>query len=116
MDAYNANPTSMDAALENFKTFDASLKGVILGDMFELGESAREEHQQIVNKLETMDDLSFILLTGREFSECQVSGRINVFQDNESLIGYLESLEPQGYLILIKGSRGMKLENVAAQL
>ncbi len=116
MDSYNANPTSMDAALENFRTIDAPLKGVILGDMFELGESAREEHQLIADKLETMEDLSLVLLSGKEFSACRVASRIKVFPDNESLIGYLNSVNPQGYLLLIKGSRGMKLENVAVQL
>ena len=115
MDAYNANPTSMDAALENFKTFEAPLKGVILGDMFELGETAREEHQQIADKLESMD-LSFALLSGKEFSQCRVSSKIKVFQDNDSLITYLQNIKPEGYLILIKGSRGMKLENVTENL
>ena len=115
MDAYNANPTSMDAALENFKTFGAPLKGVILGDMLELGESARGEHQQIADKLETMD-LSIVLLLGREFSGCRVSSKIQVFPDKESLISHLEKLKPEGYLILIKGSRGMKLENVIEML
>ena len=115
MDAYNANPTSMEAALENFNYFEAPLKGVILGDMLELGESARGEHQQIANKLETMD-LSIILLLGREFSGCRVSSKIQVFPDKESLIGCLKKLMPEGYLILIKGSRGMKLENVIEML
>ena len=115
MDAYNANPTSMEAALENFNYFEAPLNGVILGDMLELGESARGEHQQIANKLETMD-LSIILLLGREFSGCRVSSKIQVFPDKESLIGCLKKLMPEGYLILIKGSRGMKLENVIEML
>jgi UDP-N-acetylmuramoyl-tripeptide--D-alanyl-D-alanine ligase len=115
MDAYNANPTSMDAALENFKTFEAPLKGVILGDMFELGEASHEEHQKIADKLASMS-LSMVLLTGKEFSNCTVGSNIQVFQDNELLIKYLESINPQGYLFLIKGSRGMRLESVADKL
>ena len=115
MDAYNANPTSMEAALENFRTFDAPLKAVILGDMFELGEAAHEEHQKIVNRLNSMG-LSMVLLTGKEFNQCHISPDFKVFPDNESLIHYLETIKPQGYLILIKGSRGMKLEEVVTKL
>jgi len=115
MDAYNANPSSMDAALENFKTFDAPAKGIILGDMFELGEASHEEHQKITDKLALMD-LSMVLLTGPEFSRCRVAPDFKVFRDKESLIQYLENSKPQGYVFLIKGSRGMKLENVADKL
>jgi UDP-N-acetylmuramoyl-tripeptide--D-alanyl-D-alanine ligase len=115
MDAYNANPTSMDAALENFKTFDAPLKGIILGDMFELGEASHEEHQKIADKLATMD-LALVLLTGKEFAQCQVPSSFLIFDDNSLLISYLESINPQDYLFLIKGSRGMKLENVVDKL
>jgi len=115
MDAYNANPSSMDAALENFKTFDAPTKGIILGDMFELGEASHEEHQKITDKLASMD-LSMVLLTGEEFSRCKVFPDFKVFRNNESLIQFLENSQPRGYLFLIKGSRGMKLENVADKL
>jgi len=115
MDAYNANPTSMEAALENFKAFDAPLKGVILGDMFELGETSHEEHQKVVNKLMTMS-FALVVLTGKEFSKCSVPSSFLVFEDNTLLINYIESLNPKGYLFLIKGSRGMKLETVADKL
>jgi len=115
MDAYNANPTSMDAALENFKAFDAPLKGVILGDMFELGETSHEEHQKVVNKLVTMN-FALVVLTGKEFSKCSVPSSFLAFEDNTLLINYIESSKPQGYLFLIKGSRGMKLETVADKL
>lgn len=115
MDAYNANPSSMDAALENFKMFDAHLKGIILGDMFELGEASREEHQKIADKIRSMN-LSMVLLTGPEFSQCRVAPDVKVFLDIDSLIQYLENYKPRGYLFLIKGSRGMKLENVLEKL
>ena len=115
MDAYNANPSSMEAALDNFSTFDAPLKGVILGDMFELGESSQKEHQKIADKLAGMD-LSLILLTGKEFSKCNVASNILTFENNELLIDYITDLNPKGYLFLIKGSRGMKLEDVAQRL
>jgi UDP-N-acetylmuramoyl-tripeptide--D-alanyl-D-alanine ligase len=115
MDAYNANPTSMNAALENFDAFDAPLKGVILGDMFELGDTSHEEHQKIADKLTKMK-LSIVLLSGKEFSKCRVPANFLIFDDNSSLINYIDKLNPQGYLFLVKGSRGMKLENVADRL
>jgi len=115
MDAYNANPSSMEAALENFKTFDAPLKGVILGDMFELGEAAQDEHQKIADKLSTMK-LDMVLLAGKEFSRCQVSSGFQVFNDIALLINYIEHLNPKGVLFLLKGSRGMRLENVVDKL
>ncbi len=115
MDAYNANPSSMEAALENFKTFDAPVKGVILGDMFELGEAAHAEHQKIADKLRTMK-LDMVLLTGKEFSGCQVPSEFKVFNDITLLINYIEHLNPKGVLFLLKGSRGMRLENVVDKL
>ncbi len=115
MDAYNANPTSMDAALENFKAFDAPSKGVILGDMLELGEASHEEHQKIADKLTTMN-LSLVLLAGKEFAKCEVPSNFLIFDDSSLLINCIESINPHGYLFLIKGSRGMKLENAAEKL
>jgi len=115
MDAYNANPTSMNAALENFKAFEAPLKGVILGDMLELGEASHEEHQKIADNLTGMN-LNMVLLLGKEFAKCKVPANFLLFDNNSLLINYIESLNPQGYLFLIKGSRGMKLENVADKL
>jgi len=115
MDAYNANPSSMDAALENFKTFDVPFKGIILGDMLELGETSHEEHQKIVDKLTTMN-LTLVLLIGKEFSGCQVPSDFHLFADNILLINYLEIISPKGFLFLVKGSRGMKLENVVDKL
>jgi len=115
MDAYNANPTSMDAALDNFSAYDAPLKGVILGDMLELGDASHEEHQKIADKLSTMN-LPLVLLTGKEFSKCKVPSNSIVFEDTSHLINYIESTNPQGFLFLLKGSRGMKLESVVGLL
>ena len=115
MDAYNANPTSMAAALENFDAFEAPLKGVILGDMLELGEASHEEHQKIADQLATMN-LELVLLTGKEFSKCEIPANFLVFENNELLINHIETINPQGFLFLLKGSRGMKLENVVGKL
>lgn len=111
MDAYNANPTSMNAALDSFESYESPSKGVILGDMFELGDAAHEEHQKIADKVVKMR-LQLILLAGKEFLKCQVANNVHVFEDGSALKAYLEDLNPKGYLILIKGSRGMKLEQV----
>ena len=115
MDAYNANPTSMDAALENFNAFAAPLKGIILGDMLELGAFSHEEHQKIADKLAMMNP-GMMLLAGKEFSKCKLPPGARVFADITLLINYIESIRPQGYLFLLKGSRGMKLENVVVKL
>lgn len=115
MDAYNANPTSMNAALENFTAYDAPLKGVILGDMLELGEASHEEHQKIADNLTGMK-LDMVLLLGKEFAKCKVPSNFILFDNNSLLINYIGSLNLRGYLFLIKGSRGMKLETVADQL
>lgn len=115
MDAYNANPTSMNAALENFAVFDAPLKGIILGDMLELGLSSNDEHQKIADKLTAMN-FGMALLTGKEFSKCRVPSNAKVFENIDLLIHHIEKIDPQGYVFLVKGSRGMKLENVVAKL
>ena len=115
MDAYNANPTSMDAAIDNFKTLGAPRMGVILGDMLELGEASKNEHQKVVDKLVSLN-LTMVLLTGKEFSQCHAPSNFHVFENNALLINYIEEINPKGYLILLKGSRGMKLENVIDKL
>jgi UDP-N-acetylmuramoyl-tripeptide--D-alanyl-D-alanine ligase len=115
MDAYNANPTSMDAALENFRSLEAPSKGVIIGDMLELGDDSLLEHQKVADKLATMN-LDMVLLTGTEFSKCQVPAHFQVFKDSALLINHIEGINPQGFLFLVKGSRGMRLENVADKL
>ncbi len=115
LDAYNANPTSMRAALQSFTKTDAPRKAVILGDMWELGESSGEEHQKIVDLVESMG-FSMVLLSGENFSKCKCPKSFFVFANNSQLSKYLEEIKPSGYLFLIKGSRGMKLENAMDQL
>ncbi len=107
LDAYNANPSSMSVALENFsKLF--GMKTVILGDMFELGEYAEKEHQHVANfALEKQFDQ--ILLVGNHFNNCQ--NNLTSFTSTQDLIEYLKKNEVNEK-ILIKGSRGMKLEMI----
>ncbi len=116
VDAYNANPTSMKAALANFMTIVAKSKGVILGDMLELGQESKEEHHAILKLVEKMD-LNYIFIVGKEFE--QAAKGYKYFE--EKAIFKRTSLELKEYLcrnkiieatLLIKGSRGTRLENI----
>lgn len=106
VDTYNANPTSMKAALENFRDMDVSPKMVILGDMRELGDVSREEHQTVVDFLKK-NEFENVWLVGEEFgnTECTYRKFANVEQVKEEIL----SNRPHGYYILIKGSNGVKL-------
>ena len=110
IDAYNANPTSMVAALENFNTMNISPKMLIFGDMKELGAQSREEHRKIIALIEQLN-FDRIFLCGQEFSSFPVSHPdVHQFEAKEELIQYLKTADIAGYNILIKGSRGMQLE------
>ena len=106
VDAYNANPSSMMAALENFQLMQADHKMVILGDMRELGEVSAEEHQHIVDFL-TMMDLEDVWLVGEEFAKTSCTYR--KFRDVEEVKQAIAAKQPEGHYILIKGSNGTKL-------
>ncbi len=112
MDAYNANPTSMQAALENFKQLNEKNKAIFLGDMFELGNSAEIEHQQIVNFLkENMP--GEISLIGKNFFKTDTNDSdIQKFETFEDLKHQLQQQQLENKYILIKGSRGMALERI----
>ena len=107
IDAYNANPSSMQAALENFANRSYVFKAVILGDMLELGEKSRELHTMIIKQIEAYD-FEKVLLCGEQFS-C-VGQPYNCFPTVEKLNDYLRCNPLHGYCILIKGSRAVQLE------
>lgn len=106
MDAYNANPTSMLAALQNFRDMDVSPKMAILGDMRELGEVSHEEHQKIADFLSTLP-LDEVWLVGEEFGK--TSSKFRKFKDVEEVKEALLAHRPDNHYILIKGSNGIKL-------
>ena len=109
LDAYNANPTSMKAALDNFNEMKAAHKTVFLGDMFELGKSANEEHQNIANVVGDMKfDMAFLI--GENFNSTRTN--LKKFSNFEELSLFLQSHELPDGDILIKGSRGMALERI----
>jgi len=114
LDAYNANPSSMIAALQNLITTETNKKNtvVILGDMFELGKYSKKEHQQIIDFLED-SSVKTILLAGKHFSACtNQSKKIITFDDSNLLLLHLKKHPVENSLVLIKGSRGMKLEQL----
>ena len=106
VDAYNANPTSMMAALENFRLMEVPHKVAILGDMKELGEGSTDEHRKIVAFLE---ECAFekVILVGTEFEKVNTS--FEHYPDVEALKRALASHKPIGKYMLIKGSNSMRL-------
>ena len=109
LDAYNANPSSMDAALDNFIQLDGNSKIAVLGDMFELGPESHSEHKKLVEKL---TDVHFdIYFVGKAFYEVRNDNHHQFFfADFESFKDIFEKIKPANKTILIKGSRGMALE------
>ena len=106
VDAYNANPTSMMAALENFRLMEVGHKVAVLGDMKELGEGSAEEHRKIVAFL---GECGFekVILVGAEFGN--VNTNFEHYPDVEALKGKFMQDKPVGKFVLIKGSNSMKL-------
>lgn len=119
VDAYNANPTSMDAALTNFANVEAPFKIALLGDMLELGEDSLEEHISVVRKAAAAG-LDMICLVGAEFGKAldkvDESSSVKWFSDSQSLADWLIEQEIIGATILIKGSRGTRMEKTIQAL
>ena len=108
VDAYNANPTSMAAALSNFADIKADGKMVIIGDMKELGEVSHDEHQKIVDQLKRMD-LDRVWLVGSEFEGCDTPAGFRLFDNVEEVKAAIAANKPHGMYILVKGSNGTRL-------
>ena len=112
-DYYNANPDSMQAAIENFAKVKAQAKWVILGDMFELGEESAHEHQLIADML-AQYAFEKVILVGKAFQK--VSLNCTKVATTEEAWAIIRELKPEHKTMLIKGSRGMTLEKVAEEL
>ena len=108
LDAYNANPNSMKAAIENFAHYKSEHKLVLLGDMFELGEYSGEEHQKLIALLKD-NKFENVVLVGNEFSSVP-DNVFKTFKTTDECKDYLRQQTISGSTILIKGSRGMKME------
>lgn len=109
VDAYNANPTSMAAAIDNFKRMEVKPKMAILGDMRELGDSSSEEHQKVVEMLSEAQ-FDCVWLVGEEFSHAESNFR--TFKNVDEVKAEIALHRPEGYYILIKGSNGIKLSQL----
>ncbi len=110
-DSYNANPTSMHLALESFSAIKADRKIVVLGDMLELGEKSEEEHIKILNSLQEYT-IEKALLVGPVFKKISSKSGFKAFNNVDELIDFIKQEPVKGNTILIKGSRGIRLEKV----
>lgn len=113
LDAYNANPTSMAAALENFAGMHSANKLLILGDMLELGADAGKEHQHIVDLLEEKG-LYNAVLVGPQFMKVNNTVGAKLFANSDEALEWLKEQKVENSTVLIKGSRGIKLEKLVA--
>jgi UDP-N-acetylmuramoyl-tripeptide--D-alanyl-D-alanine ligase len=112
LDAYNANPTSTKAALMSFAQKKAESKGIILGDMLELGVEAFEEHQKIVFQALAMK-FEEIYLVGSLWPQLEIEhSKIKIFEASEVLRDYFVENPSNVTTLLLKGSRGIALEKI----
>ncbi len=111
MDAYNANPSSLTVALQNFDTLEAVSKMVIIGEMMELGEYSKEEHQKIVGVVSDMK-LEMRIFVGNGFSFLQADDSVLYFENTQKLKSWFDAQAFSNKTILLKGSRKNALENL----
>ena len=111
VDAYNANPSSMAVALDNLALSEGR-KVALLGEMRELGAEAAVEHKRIVARLQGLE----ACLVGQEFAKAAEGSGIPVFESSDALAAYLQEHPLSGCTILVKGSRGTRMEKVIASL
>ena len=115
LDAYNANPTSMVAALENFNLMTSPNKIVMLGDMLELGTYEESEHEKIIEFI-SESIYNQVFLVGPIFTKANKNKNFPAFTSSNDLKNYLKENPVEKALILVKGSRGTKMENVLEAL
>ena len=112
LDAYNANPTSMQAAIKNFDKLKNEHKIIFLGDMFELGKHSVIEHQNIVDTIELLQFQETYLVGSIFYQTKSKSKHIKILESFEDLKVLLSNKSIKNSSILIKGSRGMKMERI----
>ncbi len=111
MDAYNANPSSVESALKTFSSMGDKPQFAVLGDMFELGSHEADEHQAILNLCASMTELNAILV-GNAFNRCNNSNsNIKTFSNKEEAMQYFAEMDVRNSNVLLKGSRSMKMED-----
>jgi UDP-N-acetylmuramoyl-tripeptide--D-alanyl-D-alanine ligase len=122
-DSYNASPASTTAALELLAAVDGNRKIAVLGDMYELGEETISGHREVGEKaallsidcLCTVGELAREIAVGAELAGLH-DERIHIFQEKAEAVAFLKSYLQKGDLVLIKGSRGMRMEEITAAL
>jgi UDP-N-acetylmuramoyl-tripeptide--D-alanyl-D-alanine ligase len=114
LDAYNANPTSMQLAIENFRLLEAPRKMVILGDMLELGKESQAEHQAIVD-LVSESGFDCAIFVGPDFN-LAAAEKFQCFNNSDEAFKWLMEQQIKDFTILVKGSRGIKMEKVLEAL
>lgn len=110
LDAYNANPSSMHLALENLARIEAPNKMFVLGDMREMGEYAKAEHLAVLNKVKELSLKG--IFVGEEFSRYKNDFSYTFFENAADALAWFEKQQVNNNVVLIKGSRGIKLEQV----
>jgi UDP-N-acetylmuramoyl-tripeptide--D-alanyl-D-alanine ligase len=110
-DFYNANPSSMEAALKNLKALTADKKVAIIADMFEMGEASLEQHRKIAELAASMN-FDEVILIGKDFYASRVGLKGTFFEHTLAAKTYLEQSPVKNSLVLLKGSRGMALEQL----
>ena len=111
LDAYNANPSSVEAALKTFQSMPGD-KVLVLGDMFELGAFEASEHQHIAD-LCASAPAKHVILVGKAFAACKnIAGHVHVYAEKADAVLAMKEAAFQGVTVLIKGSRGMKMEDL----
>lgn len=110
-DFYNANPSSMEAALKNLAALTAEKKVAIIGDMFEMGEESPAQHDRIAAVATDMDNIEVIFI-GKDFYAYKEKYKGHFFLSPKDAEAYLQNTPVRNSLVLLKGSRGMALEQL----
>ena len=116
LDAYNANPSSMTVAIENFLQLDNTNKIMILGDMFELGDDSPKEHLEIIKLLLSKSDIKCFFVGSGFYANRTINSHCHFYETFNSFSEYLKATKIANSTILIKGSRGMALERTLEYL
>jgi UDP-N-acetylmuramoyl-tripeptide--D-alanyl-D-alanine ligase len=111
LDAYNANPSSMQLAIENFAKIDAAKKILCIGGMRELGKESQAEHQALIEQIKTAH-FEKVILVGKEFESCQHA--FTYFENSTLAKNWLDQENFSDHFFLIKGSRGIQMEKMIA--
>ena len=115
LDCYNANPSSMEAAIDNFAKIDMPNKVLIIGDMLELGSASQREHSVTIGQIRKLG-FKNVYLVGQAFCSCNDANEFHSFNNSEECCKYLETANITNATILIKGSHGMHMEKVVQYL